>query len=113
MGVEVVGNLAHDPVQRVAIRSEQIGGHPFQLPQHVGDPISRRFGTVLVPHHDGDVARLAIGHPAGAVLVMPGRHASRLTKLAALDFHGSGPENDGMAKSDATAGLRSFQMNPS
>jgi hypothetical protein len=111
--MEVVGNLTHHPVQGVAIGPEQIGGHPFELGQHVGDPVSRRLGAVLVPYHDRDVARFAIGHPARAGLVMPGRHPSRLTKLAALDFHGTGPENEGMAKSDATAGLRSFQMNPS
>jgi hypothetical protein len=111
----MIRDLAHDRVDREAVGSEAAGRHPLQLGQHVVDGVAGRLGAVLVPDDDGHVARFAVGHPAGAVLVVPRGHPGRLAELAAVDLHGAlaSTTPGGMAKSEATAGRRSFQMKPS
>jgi hypothetical protein len=119
VGVEVIRDLTHDPVDGESVRAEAPAADGHELGQHVGDQFGRRLGPVLVPDHDGHVAGFAIGHPAGVVAVVPRRHAGRFAQLTALNLHRAGSRTAppgaaaGMAKSEATAGLRSFQMKPS
>jgi hypothetical protein len=89
VGVEVIGDLAHHPVDGIAVGAEAIGTDPFELRHHVGDLIGRRLGAVVVPDHDWDVARLTVRHPADAVLVVPRRHPGRLAQIAPFHFHRS------------------------
>ena len=83
MGVEVVRDLAHDPVNRPFALTEAGVGHPRQLGHHVLDGVLGRRRTVVLPHDHGHAADLAVGHPAHVVLVVPLRQARRLAEVAA------------------------------
>ena len=82
VGVEVVGDLAHDPIDRPAAVAEAGVGHPGQLRQHVRHIVVGRHRPMMLPDHHRDVADLAVGHPAHVVLVVPRRDVRRLTEVA-------------------------------
>ena len=83
MGVEVVGDLAHDRVERPGTGTENLVGDPPQMAEHVVAHGVRRIGGVAAPHHHGHATDLAVGHPAHVVLVVPGGEAGGLAQLAA------------------------------
>ena len=82
MAVEVVGDLAHDPVVGPAPGPEDLVGHPAELGAHVIEVGLGGLGAVVTPDHHGDVAYFAVGDPADVVLVVPGGEAGGLTELA-------------------------------
>ena len=82
MAVEVVGDLAHDPVVGPAAGAEDLVGHPAELGPHVVEIGLGGFGAVVAPDDHGDVADLAVGDPADVVLVVPGGEAGRLAQFA-------------------------------
>src|SRR5579871_274518 len=82
MGMEVIGYLAHHPVDRELLVSETGRGDASEFLQHVLDLVLGRRRAVLAPHDHRHVTHLAVGDPADVVLVVPRRHSGRLAQLA-------------------------------
>ena len=90
VGVEVVGDLAHHGVDDEATLAEHTRGDLGQGGQHALALIGLGRRPVTAPHDHRDVARVAVGHPAQLVLVVPARHARRVAQLAPVhDAHRS------------------------
>src|SRR5262245_15906492 len=51
VGVEVVGDLPHHPVDLVLATPEPLVRHPLQVTEHVLEGVVGRRGRVLLPHH--------------------------------------------------------------
>jgi hypothetical protein len=82
MGVEVVGDLAHVPVDGPAALAEACVGDPGQLGHHVRDVVVGGHRPMMLPDHHRDIADLTVGYPADVVLVVPGGDAGRLAEVA-------------------------------
>src|SRR5438067_8248219 len=84
VGVEVVGDLAHDGVDMEAAFAESLRADALQSGEHVRPLLVWGLGPVTLPHDHGHHADLAVGHPAHVVLVVPGREAGRLAQFAMI-----------------------------
>src|SRR5437588_46795 len=82
VGVEVVGDLAHDRIDVEPTLAEALGADALQGGEHVGPLVLGGLGAVPLPDDHGDSADLALGDPADVVLVEPRRDARRLAELA-------------------------------
>ena len=82
VGVEVVRDLAHDPVVGPHTLAQDPVGHLAEAGQHVVDVGLGGLVAVLLPHHHRHAAHLAVGHPARVVLVVPLGDPRRLAQLA-------------------------------
>ena len=82
MGMKVIGDLAHHPVIGPTVHTEYPIGDGTEVGQHVLHFNLGRFVAVLLPHHHGDSADLAVGHPARVVLEVPLGDAGGFAQLA-------------------------------
>jgi len=71
VGVKVVGNLAHDLIDRPLAGSEASVGDQAELSQHVGPLVIWRDWAMAFPDHHRHVTHLAIGYPTHVVFVVP------------------------------------------
>src|ERR1022692_2881750 len=79
--VEVVGDLAHVPVDRPVPSAQHLVGDPPEMPEHARELFFRRVDGVAAPDDHGDTTYLAFGDPSQLVVVVPGGETRRLAEL--------------------------------
>ena len=84
MGVEVIGDLTHDPVEGPSALAEATVRRISQPVEHVGHSLVRGISAVLAPHHHWGVAHLTVSDPAGVILEVPVGQLGCLAELAEL-----------------------------
>ena len=82
MGVEMIRDLSHRPIEGPDAGSQALVGHAAELGQHVVDDVVGWILPVLLPDHHGHEAHLTVGHPARLVFVEPLGDASGFAQLA-------------------------------
>ncbi len=81
--MEVVGDLAHVPVQEpTPVCSEALGRSPAERSEHVGEGRLVGLGAVWPPYDHRHAAGLAFGDPADVVRRVLPRERHGLAKLA-------------------------------
>jgi len=82
VSVKVIGDLTHYGVDGPIARTEDSVGDLGKLPDHVCAFFVGRIHPVCLPNHQRYGADLAVGDPSVLVLVVPGRQAGGVAKLA-------------------------------
>jgi hypothetical protein len=86
MSMEMVGNLAHDPVNGGTADPEAAIAGPGQTFHHVIHVGIQRLGSVPFPYNHRRRAHLAVGHPADIVLEVPVGVTGGLAEITPLNW---------------------------